>query len=377
MARLSDGRNHVLNLGFLDADDDRGVACLQKTALRMKARHAVLLVGQRVDERTGVLWMDDRDHELHPGGTIPSRLPGTRLRRSSEQRVHLAADVARNLRLVAVGLDDHEATRVGGGKAEVGVPDADVEIGRIGLEPVPFGLGAPARPRQTDLDRHVEEEGAVRHEGPDRESGHLADGLQWDALAVALVHDARIEEAIGDHDLPGIERRADHLAYELRARAAEQEHLRFRAEWDLARVQKDVTDSLAGRGPSGFTREHHIAAALGQGLREATCLKRLPGSLAPLKGQEEPAFHRYICTRRTGSWPVERDDRLARSASSCCRRRTYAFCGASSISSLCPPATASIASRASSSAWSSGPRRRSMTLARALAIWLDELLRAM
>src|SRR5688572_31430797 len=130
-----------------------------------------------------------------------------------------------------------------------------------------------------------------------------------------LVHDARIEKAIGDDDLAGIERRADDLAHELGTRAAEQEHLRLRAERDLARVQKDVADALARRRPTGFACEDHIAAALDQGLRKAARLERFPGSLAPFKGEEEAALHRQICTRRTGSWPVERDERLARSAS--------------------------------------------------------------
>src|SRR6185503_6011949 len=39
----------------------------------MQAGYPVLLVGQGIDERTGVLRVDDRDHKLHPGGTIPSR----------------------------------------------------------------------------------------------------------------------------------------------------------------------------------------------------------------------------------------------------------------------------------------------------------------
>ena len=62
--------------------------------------------------------------------------------------------------------------------------------------------------------------------------------------------------------------------------------------------------------------------------------------------------------------------------SSCWSFRTYAFCGESSISSDAPAVTCSIASRASASAWSSGPRRSSTTEASALAICVDEFERA-
>src|SRR6266508_3717924 len=73
MAGFLDRRDHVFDLGLLNTHDDRGVARLEEPALRVKARDAVLLVGQGVDKRAGVLRMDDRDHELHPAGTIPSR----------------------------------------------------------------------------------------------------------------------------------------------------------------------------------------------------------------------------------------------------------------------------------------------------------------
>ena len=57
-------------------------------------------------------------------------------------------------------------------------------------------------------------------------------------------------------------------------------------------MQKDVADALAGRGPTRFPCEDDLAAALGQRLRKAARLKRLPGSLAPFKGKEEAALHR-------------------------------------------------------------------------------------
>ena len=55
-------------------------------------------------------------------------------------------------------------------------------------------------------------------------------------MGVTLVHDGRIEEAVGDDDLSRLERGVDHFANQLRARAAEEKDLRLRAQRDLTRV---------------------------------------------------------------------------------------------------------------------------------------------
>src|SRR5712692_776771 len=298
------------------------------------------------------------------------------LRRSSEQRVDLAEHVGCDRGLVAIGPDKDPTLRLGGCEAQIALANALVEGGIEHLEAVPLALRAPSRPSEPDVDGDVEEERPVGNEVAAGEGGHGADLVERHAVPVALIRRRRIEEAVGNDDLPRFERRTDVFADVLRARGRIQEHLRLGAECDLLRMEDDLADPLACGGPAGLAREDDLAATLDERIVEGLRLDRLARSFPALERQED-ASHRYICTRRTGSWPVERDDRLARSASSCCSRRTYAFCGASSTSSVLPCVTASIASRASSSAWSSGPRRMSITLASALAIWLKELLRAM
>ena len=44
---------------------------LPDSLLREQPKYSLLASAS--DKRTGVLRVDDRDHELHPGGTIPSR----------------------------------------------------------------------------------------------------------------------------------------------------------------------------------------------------------------------------------------------------------------------------------------------------------------
>src|SRR5882724_8009967 len=111
----------------------------------MQARNAELLVGERVDERSRVLRMHDRDHQLHRAATIPrgsaepirwsteighfSRCGGyghratfgspfaTRhpsLGRKAQELIDLAADVRGNRLWRAVAVHDHEAAGLGG-----------------------------------------------------------------------------------------------------------------------------------------------------------------------------------------------------------------------------------------------------------------------
>src|SRR5438445_1676296 len=207
-----------------------------------------------------------------PAGLYP-RLP---LCRSAEQGVHFAPDVFRDRRLVAIRRDHDEASRFGGGQTQVSVADADVEVGRIGLEPVPPRLRAPTRACEPDLDWYIEEKGAIGYERADRESGDLADRLKRSTVGVTRVADGRLEEPVGDDDLSRLERRVDHFANQLRARAAEEKDLRLGAQGDLARVQEDVTDALARRGAPRLSCEHDLATPLGQSIGKAARLERLP-----------------------------------------------------------------------------------------------------
>src|SRR5512146_2098764 len=111
LARLHDRRHRVDDLAargavlpndpedlldpvVLHADDDRGVRLLQEPARGLQPRRAVLPLEQGVDERPGVLVVDDGDDELHGreyrsggvrsgrshldrGGPMSDRLPGT------------------------------------------------------------------------------------------------------------------------------------------------------------------------------------------------------------------------------------------------------------------------------------------------------------
>ncbi len=149
------------------------------------------------------------------------------------------------------------------------------------------------------------------------------------------------------------------LADVLRARGAVQEHLRLGAQRDLLRVQQRSRGSARQRRCHGFARERRRRRRASADLGEDLCLHgHCPSPHRP----------RTTGTSRGSSIDLHATDGLVSGGA---RReagllgelvlqpRTYAFCGVSSTSSFWPFATCWIASRASSSAWSSGARRSS------------------
>ena len=58
-------------LSLFDAGKDRRVGLFQEATLRMESCDAEVLVGERVNERSRVLRMHDRHHQLHRAATIP------------------------------------------------------------------------------------------------------------------------------------------------------------------------------------------------------------------------------------------------------------------------------------------------------------------
>src|SRR5688572_13386936 len=64
-ARLPNDPHDVVDTVVVDAEDHRCVRLLEEAARRVQSRRPVLPDEQRVDERSGVLVVDDRDDQLH------------------------------------------------------------------------------------------------------------------------------------------------------------------------------------------------------------------------------------------------------------------------------------------------------------------------
>src|SRR3989442_15968742 len=227
---------------------------------------------------------------------LRGRLAGGR----GEELVDRAGDVACNRTLVAVRVQHDEPSGLGRREAQVAVAHALVEGAIVEVEAVPavVALAPRAEARERHLDRRVEEERALRPQPADREARDRAQPLEIRAEPVALVRERRVEEAVGEDDLPRGERRPEDVADVLRARGGEEERLRLRTEREAARVKQHLADPLPERRAAGLARHEHVAPAAGERLREPRRLERFPQALAALEREEEPPAHRYMCTRR-------------------------------------------------------------------------------
>ena len=62
---VADDAHHLVDVGVLDAQDDRRVRLLEEAARALQAGRPELLVEQGVDEGPGILVVDDGDDEFH------------------------------------------------------------------------------------------------------------------------------------------------------------------------------------------------------------------------------------------------------------------------------------------------------------------------
>src|SRR5919201_997219 len=203
------------------------------------------------------------------------------------------------------------------------------------METVPAHPFATGKTGQHDLHRRVDEKGALRDQAADGEPRHRPQPFEIRPVAVALIRQRRVEVAIGDDDPAGCERRTNDLPDELGPRRGEEERLSLGRERSLARVQDDLTDALPGGRTAGLAGVHNRPPAGFQRFGETGRLQRFAETFTALERKEDPG-HLKIWTRRNGSCPVLRELRFARSTSSCCSLRTYAFCGESSTSFSAP-----------------------------------------
>src|SRR5207249_2074182 len=110
----------------------------------------------------------------------------------------------------------------------------------------------------------------------------LLHALDAKAACAALIGDGRVDVAVGDHGLPGLEGGPDHLLDQARARGTEQERLGDRRELDV-RALYELANPLRGGRPPRLPNEQGLLA---ERLREQLRLGRLPRAVDSLEGDE-------------------------------------------------------------------------------------------
>jgi len=115
----------------------------------------------------------------------------------------------------------------------------------------------------------IEEKG---HGGEKSADGEMVDPggfLRRDFSGDSLVDGCGIQKAVGDHDAPGFQGRADDFPHELGAAGGEEKEFGFRGEGlSFRRMLKEVTDHFPGRCPPGFAHQQGIMPQGTQGFRK-------------------------------------------------------------------------------------------------------------
>src|SRR2546430_6720167 len=152
----------------------------------------------------------------------------------------------------------------------ISVGDLPAELLVLSLDPVAVPADATGRLVGVDL----EQEGAVGQPLADRRQVQLQDALDTEPARDTLISQRGVEVAVADDDRPALERRADHLLDELRARRREQRRLGPRR--DPVRGQEQLAHPLAELCPARLPRRHHVPAGGPNRLGEQLGLSRLP-----------------------------------------------------------------------------------------------------
>jgi hypothetical protein len=156
------------------------------------------------------------------------------------------------------------------------------------LELVEWAGQPPGRRLQVD----VEHEHEVGHDAAGRHRAHPADDLGIEAAGMTLVDDVRQQIAVRDHPVTAVERRSDDLGHELRPRRHVEEHLRRRGDVQVVAVEQDGPDRVAGRRRAGVAAGDYLPAVGPQPGHERCHLRRLPGAIHAVEGDEPAAAGR-------------------------------------------------------------------------------------
>jgi UDP-glucose 4-epimerase len=173
------------------------------------------------------------------------------------------------------------------GEGTVRLVDSAVELLPLAFDPV--GRRAAL---ERDLGVDEDEERAVGQEPTRRDEVQPEHALDAQLTRDALVGEGRVDVAVADDDLPGLEGGRDHALDELRARCGEERRLRPGAH--LEAVEQEPAYLFTERCAARLAGRDDIAPLCAERVREQVRLRGFSGPVQPFEGEE----HRRRTIRR-------------------------------------------------------------------------------
>ena len=171
-----------------------------------------------------------------------------------------------------------------------------MEVERLALQVVAGAADAA----QALVRRQVQQQRQVGHQAARRDRVRGVHLGTLDAAAVVLVGNRRVEVAVAEHERAALERRADHLRHELRARRGEHQQLGARVgRFAGGRTQQRLAQPLAEARAAGLAAGHDLAAGLAGAACEGGQQRRLTRALAALDRNEAASLR--FAHRQSGS----------------------------------------------------------------------------
>ena len=130
----------------------------------------------------------------------------------------------------------------------------------------------------------------MRHVRPaalDRDLADAADVVGGQPVAAKLIGQRAGDEAVGDDDLPRLQRRQDRLAHHLRPRGHVEQHLAAHGHVGVVGVEQDAADQLAdARGAGVVHGERPCSPAASRCLPQQRRLRALAAPFAAVEDDE-------------------------------------------------------------------------------------------
>src|SRR5580704_6250223 len=209
--------------------------------------------------------------------------------------VHGVADIGGDSGNRAVGVEHDDAHGLRFGDCEKTVAHLAMELCPLAFEAIGAAagaLGSRAGTVEASFDFQIEHDCQIGRHVVGREPVQLAEQLEIEAAAVALVSGGRIGIAIGNHYFAGGQQWPEFFAHVLCAIGKHQQQFSRNVERDSG-IEKNCANRFAGARAAGLMRDRYAASGFAQRVAENRGLRGFAAALDAFERDEETACHIY------------------------------------------------------------------------------------